>query len=349
MTARKNRFDNPNGKQPAMTDNSIQIQPTPAPSVPTTDVAPSPHMADAGKTTRAMMVDVLIALIPVVCSAVYFFRWHAVRQMAICLAVCLAAEALFSAMRGRRAPLLDGSAAVTGIILALSLPATAPWYAAAIGSLVAIGIGKAIFGGLGMNLFNPAMVGRAFVMISFAGALGAAGYQDSASGIDIMTQATPLTAFQQSGVVTGLADLLRGSTNGSPGETSALACLIGGLYLCLRRTAAWRIPASMLATAAVVALLDTGFNPNGWTVMHHLFGGALLFGAFFIATDPVSSPLTPRGQMVFGAGIGALVMLIRIFSGYPEGVMFAVLLMNGFTPLINRWTIPTPFGGRLNR
>jgi electron transport complex protein RnfD len=332
-----------------MTDDTLQIQPAPQPSGPVTDVAPSPHLADSGQTTRAMMVDVLVALIPVVCSALYFFRWHAVRQMAICLAVCLAAEAVFSAMRGRRPPLADGSAAVTGIILALSLPATAPWYAAAIGSLVAIGIGKSIFGGLGMNLFNPAMVGRAFVMISFAGALGAAGYQDPQSQIDIMTRATPLTAFQQSGVVASLADLFRGSTNGSLGETSALACLIGGLYLCLRRTAAWRIPASMLAAATVIALLDTGLSPHGWTVLHHLFGGALLFGAFFIATDPVSSPLTHRGQMIFGAGIGAWVMLIRIFSGYPEGVMFAVLLMNGFTPLINRWTIPTPFGGRLNR
>ncbi|HDI59241.1 MAG TPA: RnfABCDGE type electron transport complex subunit D [Desulfobacteraceae bacterium] len=311
-----------------------------------TEVASSPHLVESGRTTRRMMIDVLLALVPVAGAAVYFFRWPAVRQMAICLAACLAAEALFALMRRHRPPLADGSAAVTALILALSLPVTAPWYTAVIGSVAAIGVGKALFGGLGMNLFNPAMVGRAFVMISFAGALGAAGYQDPGSSIDVMTQATPLTAFQQSGVSAGLADLFLGRTNGSLGETSALACLIGGLFLCIRRSAAWRIPAAMLAAAGIIALLDTGLGVEGWTAAHHLFSGAMLFGAFFIATDPVSSPLTPLGQIIYGAGIGALVMVIRLFSGYPEGVMFAVLLMNALTPLINRWTIPTPFGGQ---
>jgi Na+-translocating ferredoxin:NAD+ oxidoreductase subunit D len=311
-----------------------------------TEVAPSPHLAEAGRTTGRMMTDVLVALTPVAGAAVYFFHWSAVCQMVICLATCLAFEALCALMRRRHPTLGDGSAAVTAVILALSLPATAPWYTAVIGSVAAIGIGKALFGGLGMNLFNPAMVGRAFVMISFAGALGAAGYQDPGSAIDIMTRATPLTAFQQSGITAGLGDLLIGRTNGSPGETSALACLAGGLFLCLRRSAAWRIPAAMLAAAGGIALLASGIGAEGWTVGHHLFSGAMLFGAFFIATDPVSSPLTPAGQMIYGAGIGALVMVIRLFSGYPEGVMFAVLLMNALTPLINRWTIPTPFGGQ---
>ena len=313
---------------------------------PEIEVAPSPHLTDTDQTTRRMMIDVLIALAPVTAVALLVFKWYAVRQLAVCMGVCMAAEAIFAALRGRRPPLGDFSAAVTGAILAFSLPATAPWYSAVIGSVVAIGIGKALFGGLGMNLFNPAMVGRAFVMIAFAGALGAAGYQDPASRIDIMTQATPLTAFKQSGIVTNLADLFWGTTNGSLGEISALACLVGGLYLCLRRTASWQIPFSMLVTAGLLALLDTGLDTGGWGVLHHICGGAMLFGAFFIATDPVSSPLTPRGKMVFGAGIGALVMLIRIFSGYPEGVMFAVLLMNALTPLINRWTIPRPFGGQ---
>lgn len=314
------------------------------PAAPVIEVAPSPHLADPTQNTRRMMVDVLVALAPVVLAAVYVFHWHAVRQILICVAACTAAEALFARLRGRRAPLDDFSAAVTGVILALSLPATAPWYTALIGSLAAVGVGKALFGGLGMNLFNPAMVGRAFVMISFAGALGAAGYQDPHSRVDAITQATPLTAFQQSGVVADLVDLFWGTTNGSLGETSALACLVGGLYLCLRRTAAWQIPAAMLAVAGLLALPAAG--PDGWSALHHLCGGAMLFGAFFIATDPVSSPLTPLGKVVFGAGVGALVMLIRLFSGYPEGVMFAVLLMNALTPLINRWTIPRPFGGR---
>jgi electron transport complex protein RnfD len=338
MTMKVSGMEPADHRNPAAADASVDPD--------LTEVAPSPHVTEAGRTTRRMMLDVLVALAPVAGAAVYFFRWSAVRQMAICLAACLISEALCALMRRRRPTLGDGSAAVTAIILALSLPATAPWYAPVIGSVAAIGIGKALFGGLGMNLFNPAMVGRAFVMISFAGALGAAGYQDPGSPIDIMTQATPLTAFQQSGLAAGLDDLLIGRTNGSPGETSALACLIGGLFLCLRRSAAWRIPAAMLAAAGIIALLDAGIGPAGWTVGHHLFSGAMLFGAFFIATDPVSSPLTPLGQIIYGAGIGALVMVIRVFSGYPEGVMFAVLLMNALTPLINRWTIPTPFGGQ---
>jgi electron transport complex protein RnfD len=196
-----------------------------------------------------------------------------------------------------------------------------------------------------MNIFNPAMVGRAFVMIAFASALAASGYQDVNSSIDAVTQATPLDTFKQTGVVTPLAALFLGLTNGSLGETSALACLIGGIYLCIRRSASWEIPAGVIAAALVLGgianLLDMD---SGWTVLHHLCGGSLLFGAFFIATDPCSSPLTPKGKFIFGLGVGGFIMLLRIFSGYPAGVMFAVLLMNCLTPLINRWTIPRPLG-----
>jgi Na+-translocating ferredoxin:NAD+ oxidoreductase subunit D len=308
-------------------------------------VAPSPHLSDTALTTQRMMIDVLIALAPVVAMSVYVFQWYAMHQIVICVASCMAAEALFTAMRGKALPLKDFSAVVTGIILAMSLPGTAPWYVGVIASFVAIGIGKVIFGGVGMNIFNPAMVGRAFVMIAFAAALGASGYEDALSKVDAITQATPLTAFKQGGIVTPLMNLFWGTTNGSLGETSALACIIGGLYLCIRRTASWEIPAAVIATTAVLGEIQFLVNPAaGWTVLHHIFGGALLFGAFFIATDPVTSPLTPKGKFVFGAGVGAFIMLLRVFSGYPEGVMFAVLLMNGVTPLINRWTIPRPFG-----
>jgi Na+-translocating ferredoxin:NAD+ oxidoreductase subunit D len=312
---------------------------------PVLHVAPSPHLSSTAMTTQGMMRDVLIALVPVVLVAIYVFRGLALFQIAVCVVSCLAAEALFVKMRGRTATLKDCSAAVTGLILALSLPATAPWYVGVIAGFVAIGIGKVIFGGVGMNLFNPAMVGRAFVMISFAGALAASGYESTLSHVDAITQATPMDAFKQSGVVTPLMDLFWGTTNGSLGETSALACLLGGLFLCIRRTASWEIPAGVIASVAVIGGLQQMVAPaSGWTVLHHLFGGALLFGAFFIATDPVSSPLTPRGKLIFGLGVGALIMILRLFSGYPEGVMFAVLLMNAMTPLINRWTIPEPFG-----
>ncbi len=293
------------------------------------------------------MLDVLIAMSPLAGMSIYVFGWYALKQMAICVAVCVTGEALFTWMRKRRLPIDDCAAAVTGMILALSLPWSTPWYVAVIGALTAIGLGKFIFGGLGRNIFNPAMVGRAFVMICFPAALGASAYVAPEGFTQIVTQATPLTAAKNLSQSVALWPLFIGNVNGSLGETSALACIIGGVYLCLRRTASWEIPAgTILATAAIAALANT-LNPDAeLTLLHHLLGGALLFGAFFIATDPASSPLTRRGKFIFGLGVGVFVMIIRLFSGYPEGVMFSVLLMNSMAPLINRWTIPRPVGGR---
>ncbi|MBN1930512.1 MAG: RnfABCDGE type electron transport complex subunit D [Desulfobacterales bacterium] len=314
-------------------------------TAPVIHVAPSPHLSSMALTTRRMMIDVVIALIPVVLTALYVFRWYAAKQLFICIASCFAAEMIFMKMRSKAFSLNDYSATVTAIILALSLPGTAPWYVGVIASFVAIGIGKVIFGGVGMNIFNPAMVGRAFVMIAFASAMAASGYEDSASAVDAITQATPMDAFKQTGITTSLSALFWGPTNGSLGETSAFACIIGGLYLCMRRTASWEIPTGVIASVVVFAGIANLVNPQSqWTVLHHLLGGSLLFGAFFIATDPVSSPLTPKGKFIFGIGIGAFIMLLRLFSGYPEGVMFAVLLMNALTPLINRWTVPRALG-----
>ena len=318
----------------------------PAAPEPQILVAPSPHLSQSGFTARRMMYDVLAGLLPVVAAALYVFGWYAVVQVGICVLACLAFEALFSSWRGRKPTLGDGSAAVTGVILGLSLPWSAPWYVGVIASMIAIGIGKVVFGGLGQNLFNPAMVGRAFVMICFPAALGAAAYTLPSAALKIVTQATPLTAAKQLGEPTSFLGLLLGNTNGSLGETSAIACLIGGLYLCLRRTASWEIPAGVIGSVAVISGAAYWISPGALThPLHHLLGGALLFGAFFIATDPVTSPLTPKGKFIFGAGLGAFVMLIRLASGYPEGVMFAVLLMNAVVPLINRWTIPEPVGG----
>jgi len=309
-------------------------------------VAPAPHVAAMKLTTRRMMIDVLIGLAPVIGMSVYVFGLYALKQLAICVSSCVAAELIFTAMRRKPVSVGDFSAAVTGTILALSLPGTAPWYVGVLGGLTAIGLGKIVFGGLGQNIFNPAMVGRAFVMITFTSALAGPAYVLKEASAEAITMATPLTAFKESGVVTGLWDLFIGTTNGSLGETSALACMIGGAYLCIRRTASWRIPLAMIATTAVIAGIINIANPQAqWTMLHHLFGGALLFGAFFIATDPASSPLTGGGRFIFGAGIAALVMLMRTLSSYPEGVMFAVLIMNAVVPLINRWTIPRPVGG----
>jgi len=312
---------------------------------PTLHVAPSPHLSDITFSTRRMMTDVLIALVPLIAMSLFMFRWYAIKQLVVCIVACLASEALFVSMRGKRITLADCSAAVTGIILALSLPATAPWYVGALASFVAMGIGKIIFGGLGMNIFNPAMVGRAFVMVAFAGLMNAGAYENPAYMLDAISQATPMNAFKGSGITTSIFDLFFGFTNGSIGETSALAAIIGGTFLCIRGTASWHIPAGVISAVIVLAgAADFSAGANGHLLLHHLLGGALLFGAFFIATDPVTSPLTPVGKFIFGAGVGSLVMLIRVFSGYPEGVMFAILLMNAVTPLINRWTIPHPMG-----
>ena len=221
---------------------------------PTLYVAPSPHTYNKSLTTRSMMVDVLIALVPVVAMSVIGFGWRAVLVLAVCVASCLVAEGVFTRLRGRTATLGDCSAAVTGVILGLSLPATVPWWVAIIGSMVAIAIGKLTFGSLGQNLFNPAMVGRAFVMISFSKFLGAPAYQlADASGI--VSMATPLTVARDAAAqMPGLWPLFLGTVNGSLGETSGVACLLGGLYLCLRRTASWEVPLGMIGAVAVLGL-----------------------------------------------------------------------------------------------
>ncbi len=319
-------------------------------ATPVVHVAPSPHLTDTALTTQRMMLDVLLALVPALLLAVYVFRKYAIAQVGICVISCVVAEAIFTALRKKKQTLDDLSAVVTGVILAFSLPAITPWWVSVIGAFSAIGIGKIIFGGLGHNIFNPAMVGRAFVMMAFAKFVSAGGYiaQEVSGVTTIMTQPTPMTAAFKAGEVSDglLLKLFLGTANGSLGEVSALMLILGGVYLCIRRTASWEIPAGatlgLVAVAGIQNLLNTD---QSWTVLHHLFGGAFLFGAFFIVTDPVTSPLTPKGKWIFGVLFGVLVMLIRLLANYPEGVMFSVLLVNALTPLLNRWTIPQPLGG----
>lgn len=314
---------------------------------PVLTIVSGPHIHVRTFSTRRMMADVLIGLLPLIGASFWVFGRAALAPLVWATGAAIAAETLFCAFRRRRPPLGDLSAIVTGVILGLSLPAGAPWYAPVVGAFAAIGLGKAAFGGLGGNIFNPAMVGRAFAMMAFPAALGATAYVLADSGIDVLTQATPLTRLKMAGEASPLGALFLGTLNGSLGETSALAALIGGAYLCLRRTASWEIPLGTMAAVLVFSGIPGLFREaaSGWTAAHTLSSGALLYGAFFIATDPVSSPITPKGKFIFGAGFGALVLLIRRWSGYPEGVMFAILLMNALTPLINRACVPVPVGG----
>jgi electron transport complex protein RnfD len=310
-------------------------------------VAPSPHLSDAQITTRKMMLDVLLALSPAFAISVWLFQWYAIKVILICVLSCWATEAICARMRKHPIALGDLSATITGVILGMSLPWNTPWYVACIGSVVAIALGKMAFGGLGMNLFNPAMVGRAFVMLSFAKSVGAAAYQNGAANLSIVTEATPLAAAKGAAVVPELWSLFIGNVNGSLGETSAIALLMGGIYLCIRRSAAWEIPLGVIIGAAVMGGINQLLGLSILTIPAHLFSGALLIGAFFIATDPCSSPLTVKGKFIFGLGVGLLIVILRAFSSYPEGVMFAILLMNAAVPLINRFTVPTPLGGNV--
>ena len=327
--------------------------PTSEPATPQFIVGAAPHLS-VGRTTRGIMFDVVVAMLPLLGMAIYLYGTRAVLLVAATVIACLATEAIANAMRRRpQGSLTDGSAIVTGMILAFSLPPKLPLYMAVIGGVVAIGLGKAVFGGLGQNLFNPAMVGRAFLMACFPVAMTTWAEPGSlkAIGVDAVTKATPLAAAKfGSDAIPAFKALFFGNVSGCIGESSALLVLVGGVYLLVRGTASWRQPVGMLVGAFAFVLIARSIGGERFAApMVHLTSGALMFGAFFIATDPVGCPLTPRGRLIFGAGAGVLVMVIRLFGGYPEGVMFAILMMNALTPLVERWTVPEPLGGPVLR
>ncbi len=307
-----------------------------------------PHVMAEGASTRRIMIDVLIGLLPVTIAALWYFRGAAVQQIVVCLVVAVATEWGLQWLRGKPNSLGDGSVWITALILAYSLPPGMPLYGTVLGSFIAVALGKMAFGGLGHNLFNPAMVGRAFLMVCFPVEMTT--WTEPIKIVHATTQATPLAAAKFSGELTELNSLLIGNISGSLGETSALMVLLGGLWLIYRNAADWRLAVGMLLGVSGVAMLDQMIRgpEAGLGVLQHLCAGAVLLGAFFIVTDPVSSPLTRRGRWAFGILAGVLTMIIRLFAGYPEGVMFAVLICNAITPLLNRWTIPVPVGGKAN-
>jgi electron transport complex protein RnfD len=326
-------------------------------------VSPAPHISQK-LSTRRIMLDVIIALAPALVAAVWFFRLQAVEVIAICVTACMAGEWMCTAIRKKPNSLGDLSAVVTGLILAFSLPAAAPWWMCVIGSAFAIVIAKMLFGGLGSNIFNPAMAARAFLTASFGmlmttwtvpATIDATMPQISAANTVAVTQATPM-AWAKS-AIKGKADvhevntLLKrtfwGNVGGCLGETSAFALLLGGAYLLIRRTITFHIPAAALIAAFVFAEIFYLINPDKYSLPFlQLFGGGMLICVFFIATDPVTAPLSAKGMWIFGAGVGALIMLIRFIGEYPEGVMYAILIMNAVSPLIDRACKLIPAGGK---
>jgi electron transport complex protein RnfD len=327
-------------------------------------VQPSPFLR-RGVTTPQLMGDVLLALLPVVGAAAWAFGASALLVTAAAAAGALGTEWLTTGERPRSRALGDGSAALTGAILGLTLPPAVPLWMAVLGGAVGIGLGKAVWGGLGHNLFNPALVGRAFLQAAFPTAITT--WSPPRPGLfhleagnfalpflkapaapplaDAVTTATPLNLMKFAHQGTPLADLWRGDVAGSLGETSAAAILVAGVWLVARRACDWRVPVAVLGSVAALSGALWALAPARYpSPLFMLLSGGLLFGAVFMATDPVTSPLAPRGAWIFGAGIGVLVVLIRIWGGLPEGVMYAILLMNAATPLIERATQPRPFG-----
>ncbi|MCK5225883.1 MAG: RnfABCDGE type electron transport complex subunit D [Planctomycetes bacterium] len=327
-------------------------------------VSCAPHISGRF-STRSVMVDVIIALVPAMLAAGYYFRMHAVILVATCVLSSMATEWLCNLIRKKPNSLGDFSAVITGIILAFSVPPNLPVWAAVIGSCFAIAIGKMVFGGLGANIFNPAMVGRAFIAVSFGmmmttwtvpATINPEMPNISAENtVDARTQATPL-ALSKEAIKKGagaeivneqLKDAAIGQVGGCLGETSAIALLIGGIYLLIRKTISIHIPLAVLLSAFVFGSIAWLINPEVYiSPVVHLATGGLLIGAFFIATDPVTAPLSVKGMWIFGCGVGIVTMLIRIVGEYPEGMMFSILLMNAVTPLIDRFCKLIPAGGK---
>lgn len=337
---------------------------------------PSPHTHGTLSTGR-IMLTVWLAMLPASLYGVYLYGWPALNLLLITAVAALAAEALGLRLAGKpvKVSLFDGSALVTGWLLAMTLPPWAPWWIAVVGALFAMIVGKQVFGGLGQNLFNPAMLGRVALLIAFplemttwitpqplfsaqapsfidslAVTFGGAANMDAVSGASLLghikTEVGRNVALAE--VLPGaysLSGAAIGEMRGSLGETSALLILLGGIFLIARRIITWHIPVAMLVTVALLATVMHLIDPARYADAGvHLFSGGLMLGAFFIATDPVGSPSTPKGQIVYATACGVLVYVIRTWAGFPEGVAFAVLLMNAATPLIDHYMRPRIYG-----
>ncbi len=322
-------------------------------------ISPSPHV-HSNDSIEKNMYGVLIALIPAFICSILFFGVGAIIVTLTSVCACLLFEAVIQKFLLRQRPtIFDGSALITGVLLAFNVPSNLPVWIIIIGALVAIGIGKMSFGGLGCNIFNPALVGRIFLLISFPVQMTTwpVAQGINTSYVDAQTGATPLallkaaikshqsvTEVMNSGALGSYRDMFLGNINGSLGEVAAIALLIGFAYMLFRKIITWHIPISIFATVFIVAGIFHLADPEQFiNPVFHLLTGGLMLGAIFMATDYVTSPMTSLGMIIYGIGIGLLTVIIRNFGAYPEGVSFAIVIMNAFTPLINRTCKPKRF------
>jgi len=319
-------------------------------------VSPSPHV-HSSDSTQKIMYRVVYAMLPALVWSVFVFGLAALWVTLVAVVSCLAFEYLIQKYLMKIKPsITDGSALITGILIAFNVPSNIPWWIIVIGSIASIGIGKLSFGGLGSNIFNPALVGRVFMLISFPVQM-TSWPVNSRSGIDGITSATPLNIIKEgisngtpiseiSGNLPSTLDMLFGNIGGSLGEISALLLIIGGLYMLWKKVITWHIPVSIVGTVALISTIFWFINPEMYiNPVYHILAGGLMLGAIFMATDMVSSPMTPKGQLIYGIGIGIITISIRMFGAYPEGISFAILIMNAVTPLINTYVKPKRFGG----
>lgn len=313
------------------------------------------------KTTPWLMFQVVFSLIPIVGVSYYFFGLSALMLTATAIFSCMLTEWLFDKSEPKGKSLKDGSALITGILLALTLPPGFPLWMVFLGGVVAIGMGKVIWGGLGQSIFNPALLGRAFLQAAFPTAITTWTPPDGryleprgtnmamplyqGENVDAVTTATPLAKMKFDHDPTDLMELLMGNTGGSLGETCGILLILAGLYLVIRGIINWRIPVSIFLSVSIISgifyFIDSNIYPSP---LFMILAGGMLLGTIYMATDPVTSPITSRGCWIFGAGIGVFVVLIRIWGGLSEGVMYAILLMNAATPLINRFTKIRTYG-----
>lgn len=322
-------------------------------------ISPSPHV-HSGDSIEKNMYGVLIALIPAFICSVLFFGIGAIIVMLTSVLACLLFEYVIQKYLMKQQPtIFDGSALITGVLLAFNVPSNLPVWIIIIGALVAIGIGKMSFGGLGCNIFNPALVGRVFLLISFPVQMTtwplpqgfASSYIDAQTGatpLAILKEAVktgqPVTDLLSADTFVGYKNMLIGNIGGSLGEVAALALLIGLAYMLFRKIISWHIPVAIFATVIIFSGILHLCNPEQYAgPLFHLLSGGMMLGAIFMATDYVTSPMTYKGMFIYGAGIGILTVVIRVFGAYPEGMSFAILIMNAFTPLINRYCKPVRF------